>query len=398
MRTDSIFSTRSRRTTVLSALSVLLAAGLTAPAQGIAGSPGGDHAKPAPTTPAPKSSARASSTTSPSSATKADAKPASTSETKSEAKVSTKAAPANDGHAPTNASDAEHDDDGPSTKATTPPSSKAAATKPSAKASPTKETSAKETTAKESSASEASTDESTIDADAALKLLQEGNARWVSEKSTDPNTDAARRTRLASAGQKPFAAVVSCADSRVPLERVFDRGVGEVFAVRVAGNVAGDSETGTLEYGVGHLKTPLLVVMGHTKCGAVAAAASGAQVHGKIRGLVDRIAPAVERAKRNNPGASESELASLAVKENVWQTVYDLLKNSDDLRNAAEKGEVRVVGAVYDISTGKVEWLGSHPWQAELLGALRTRDAGTGHGSPSATTHAAPASASADGH
>ena len=112
--------------------------------------------------------------------------------------------------------------------------------------------------------------------DAALKMLQEGNQRWVMDKDENPNTDPSRRAMLAEKGQKPFVTILTCADSRLPVERIFDRGVGEVFVVRVAGNVAGTSETGTIEYAVGHIKTPLLVVMGHTKCGAVAAAASGA--------------------------------------------------------------------------------------------------------------------------
>jgi carbonic anhydrase len=206
----------------------------------------------------------------------------------------------------------------------------------------------------------------------ALKLIQEGNERWASGKPTDPSTDASRRTQQAE-GQTPFVSVLTCADSRIPLERVFDRGVGEIFGVRVAGNIAGDSEIGTLEYGIGHLKTKLLVVMGHTKCGAVAAAASGAKLHGKVAELVANIQPAVERAKRANPSADDKELASLAIKENVWQTVYALLQNSADLRDAVDSGQVQVVGALYDIASGKVEFLGEHPWQRELLAAAKAK-------------------------
>jgi carbonic anhydrase len=154
--------------------------------------------------------------------------------------------------------------------------------------------------------------------------------------------------------------------------------VGDVFVIRVAGNVAGDSETGTIEYGVGHLKTPLLVVMGHTKCGAVAAAASGAQLHGKVGTLVSHINPAVDRVKQASPNADQTELAALSVKENVWQSIFDLYKNSDEIRAAARGGEIRVVGAVYDISTGKVEWLGEHPWQSQILDALEVKTASVG--------------------
>lgn len=206
-------------------------------------------------------------------------------------------------------------------------------------------------------------------ADDALTQLREGNERWVAGTSNHPNTTSQRRAEVAQ-GQQPFAAILTCADSRLPAERLFDRGVGDLFVIRVAGNVAGDSETGTIEYGLEHLKAPLLVVMGHTKCGAVAAAASNGELHGKVAGLVAHIKPAVERAQRNNPRANPEDLARLAVKENVWQTIYDLLKESDVCRDKVAAGQVRIVGAICDITTGKVEWLGEHPWQSELLGAL----------------------------
>ncbi|MBY0312001.1 MAG: carbonic anhydrase [Phycisphaerales bacterium] len=209
--------------------------------------------------------------------------------------------------------------------------------------------------------------------DAALKLLQDGNQRWVNNQTTDPNTDSARRSMLADKGQNPFAIVLTCADSRLPVERLFDRGTGDLFVIRVAGNVAGTSETGTIQYGVGHLKSPLLVVMGHTKCGAVAAAASNADVHGKLADLLTNIAPAVDRAKRANPDAEGAELNAAAVKENVWQTVFDLIKYSPEVRSAIGSGELKIVGAVCDISTGKVDWMGEHPWQAELVAAMNAR-------------------------
>jgi carbonic anhydrase len=202
----------------------------------------------------------------------------------------------------------------------------------------------------------------------ALQMLREGNARWVSGKVQSPNADSAAREEAAK-GQKPFVSVLGCADSRVPLERLFDRGVGEVFAVRVAGNVAGDSETGTLEYGIGHLNTPLLVVMGHSKCDVVSAAASGAQVRGKVVNLLAHVQPAVDRAKAQNPNASQDELVAAAVKENVWQSISDLFRESSTVRDAAESGKLLVVGAVYDIATGEVSFLGSHPWQKEVIAA-----------------------------
>lgn len=205
--------------------------------------------------------------------------------------------------------------------------------------------------------------------DAILTALRDGNRRWVAGTPKHPATSAARR-ELTAEGQKPFVTVLTCADSRLPVERLFDRGVGEVFVIRVAGNVAGESEMGTIEYGLGHLHTPVLVVMGHTRCGAVAAAATDAPVHGMVARLIGRIDPAVERARRNHPGAEPAELARLAISENVWQTIYDLIRGSDEIRALVSGGRVKVVGAVCDVATGKVEWLGEHPWQTELLQAM----------------------------
>ncbi|MDX2017522.1 MAG: carbonic anhydrase [Planctomycetota bacterium] len=212
-----------------------------------------------------------------------------------------------------------------------------------------------------------------IDADRALELLTEGNARWVANKPEAPNTSADRRESTAKDGQKPFVTVLSCADSRVPLERLFDRGVGDVFAVRVAGNTAGTSESGTIEYGIEHLHTPLLVVMAHSQCGAVKAAASGGAVHGAVADVIKQVRPAVERARKLHPSASGDELVNLAIRENVWQQIYSVLEQSEAVRSLATSGKLKVVGAVYDLESGRVEWLGEHPWQKELVDALNAR-------------------------
>ena len=250
----------------------------------------------------------------------------------------------------------------------------------SAKPTPTTKPAAKPLTKSEAKSETKSADPAealsdTPDAAAALRMITEGNSRWATGSPISPNTDSSRRNRLADEGQKPFVTVLTCADSRVPVERVFDRGVGDVFVVRVAGNIAGASETATIEYGVGHLKTPLLVVMGHTKCGAVAAASTNAEVHGHVAELIQSITPAVERAKRNNPSAEGAELTSVAVRENVWQSVFDLIKSSDAIRAKIGAGELKVIGAVYDVASGKVDFMGEHPWQAELVEAMNARAA-----------------------
>lgn len=207
-------------------------------------------------------------------------------------------------------------------------------------------------------------------AEQSLTMLRQGNERWVKNSRTSPNTELTRMEATAQDGQTPFCSIITCSDSRIPVERVFDSGVGDLFVVRVAGNRAGGSETGTIEYGVGHLKTPLLVVMGHTRCGAVAAAIANTPLHGKVGELVDGIKPAVERARRTHPQLGEQELNSLVTRENVWQTIFDLYKSSPEILAQVGAKKVKVVGAVYDIATGKVEFMGEHPWQTELIAAM----------------------------
>ncbi|MEI6128068.1 MAG: carbonic anhydrase, partial [Pseudomonadota bacterium] len=148
----------------------------------------------------------------------------------------------------------------------------------------------------------------------------------------------------------------------------FDQGIGDVFVIRVAGNVADTDEIGTIEYGVGHLKTPLLIVLGHSKCGAVTAVATGAEVHGSIPKLVDNIIPAVKKAKEKAPDAKGDMLVKEAITMNVWQAIEDTFKGSEEVRHLVNSGNLKVVGALYDIETGKVTWMGSHPRQVDLVG------------------------------
>lgn len=203
-------------------------------------------------------------------------------------------------------------------------------------------------------------------ADQALKELQKGNARFAKGKMLQLRRDQARLEETAK-GQHPFVTVLTCSDSRLPPEIVFDQGLGDVFAVRVAGNVADVDEIGTIEYGVGHLGTPLCVVLGHTACGAVTAVVKGDEVHGSIPALVDNIVPAVENARHQHPELSGDQLIPAAIEANVFQSIADLFSHSEEVRHLVQAGKLRVLGAVYDIQTGKVRWLGVHPGQAALL-------------------------------
>jgi carbonic anhydrase len=210
-----------------------------------------------------------------------------------------------------------------------------------------------------------------ISADVALNKLKDGNARYIAGKPDHPNQGFAQREATTKHGQKPFVSMLSCSDSRVPVEILFDQGVGDIFAIRVAGNVANVDETATIEYGVDHLGTPLLVVLGHTHCGAVIAVVKNAEVHGNIPALVKSIVPAVETAKKSKPGAKGEELINAAITANVWQAIEDVFKTSPTVVGRVKDGKLKVVGALYHIDTGKVNWLGQHPKQDQLLSATK---------------------------
>jgi carbonic anhydrase len=203
--------------------------------------------------------------------------------------------------------------------------------------------------------------------DEALRRLTEGNARFVQGTSTHPDATAARRDETAQLGQHPFVTILSCSDSRVPLELVFDQGIGDIFVVRVAGNVCGPSETGSIEYGVDHVGTPLLVVLGHSQCGAVTAATMSADVHGAIKPLVARIAPAVKEAQAAHPDIHGNDLIPAATETNVWLSIKEILTQSPATRKLVKHGKLKVVGALYDVKSGAVRWLGTHPRQDSLL-------------------------------
>jgi carbonic anhydrase len=204
--------------------------------------------------------------------------------------------------------------------------------------------------------------------DEALKMLKDGNARYLEGKATHPHQDAARRGLTAGQGQHPFATLLSCSDSRVPVELIFDQGLGDLFVVRVAGNVAAGDEIGSIEYAVDHLSTPLVVVLGHGQCGAVTAVVEGTKLPGSIGALVAPIKPAVDKAKADNPGAAKEALVSAAVKENVFQAMEDLLQKSSVIKTYVKAGKVKLLGALYELDTGQVQWLGPHPNQEKLLG------------------------------
>lgn len=221
-----------------------------------------------------------------------------------------------------------------------------------------------------------------ISSTAALKLLKDGNARFVSGKRQYPN-QGMERLEETKKGQHPFVTILSCSDSRVPVEHIFDAGIGDIFIIRVAGNVSGIDEIATMEYGTEHLHTPLLVVLGHTACGAVTAVTKGDKVGGNIPHLVARIKPAVAKAKKKEGGEFSQKLLDAAIRLNVWQAIEDLFKKSHIAAELVKEKKLRVVGAIYHLDNGEVEWLGEHPGQKALLAA--SGSGGEGHSSGAMT-------------
>lgn len=190
----------------------------------------------------------------------------------------------------------------------------------------------------------------------AFQRLIEGNKRYVTAAMTHPNQAPERRVSVAG-GQTPFAVVLGCADSRVPPEILFDQGIGDLFVIRVAGNTARETNVlGSIEYAVEHLGTPLVVVLGHEKCGAVTAAVNAVTTNahepGNIGHLVASIVPAVE-AVRDEPG----DLLENAIRANIALTVGQLRSSEPFLARFSQEGRGKIVGAYYRLESGEVVFL-----------------------------------------
>jgi len=183
--------------------------------------------------------------------------------------------------------------------------------------------------------------------DAALQKLIDGNKRFVENKRQNPNQTLARVTEVAQT-QKPYAAILGCADSRFPSEIIFDQGLGDLFVCRVAGNLATPEEIGSLEFGTLVLGAKVLMVIGHERCGAVKAAIEGGELPGQIGSLTAAIKPAVETSKNQAGDKVEN-----AVKENVRLQIQRL-KESPVISQLIQEGKMKVVGGYYDLDTGAV--------------------------------------------
>lgn len=187
-----------------------------------------------------------------------------------------------------------------------------------------------------------------LDPDAALQKLMAGNRRFVQHQLRHPDQSEVRVHEVAQA-QHPFVTILSCADSRVPAEIVFDQGIGDIFDVRIAGNIATSEAIGSIEYAAVLLGTPLLMVLGHERCGAVTAAVQGKALLGEIGSFVKAIQPAVDQVK-DQPG----DTVENAVVANVHYQIAQLQQRSTLLTERVQSATLKIVGGRYDLDTGEV--------------------------------------------
>ncbi|MBP6671919.1 MAG: carbonic anhydrase [Bacteroidetes bacterium] len=191
-----------------------------------------------------------------------------------------------------------------------------------------------------------------VDGRSALTLLKDGNKRFTANQLKPKDYSAERHQQIK--GQQPYAIILTCSDSRVSPEILFDESLGRLFVIRVAGNVIDPVIAGSIEYAAEHLHAKLLLVLGHSSCGAVTATVHGGEFPPNIATIADRIRPAVEKARKAEKNADA--LLGKAVSENVNEQVASALRSSSILKEMIEKKEFTIAGAVYDINNGEVSF------------------------------------------
>lgn len=193
--------------------------------------------------------------------------------------------------------------------------------------------------------------------DLAVQLLKDGNQRFLDKSILNRSFD--KQIELTSKGQYPFAAIVSCIDSRIPTEIVFDQGIGDVFNARVAGNFVNRDILGSLEFACKLAGSKLIVILGHTSCGAVKGACDHAEL-GNLTAMLDNISPALDEVKTSEATDRSSkniDFVNEVAVQNVHLNIARLKMDSPVLNEMIENGEIKVVGAMYDVATGKVSFI-----------------------------------------
>ncbi len=187
-----------------------------------------------------------------------------------------------------------------------------------------------------------------------VSMLRDGNARFVAKDYTARDSKA-QLIESASDGQYPLAIVLSCIDSRVPVETIFDMGLGDLFVARVAGNIINGDILGSMEYACEHTGSKVVVVLGHTSCGAVHAACEGVDA-GNMTAMLSNITPAIERAESEGGDHHSAEFQNRVVRHNVENMIAEVRKGSEILAHMEKEGEIRIEGAIFNLETGVIEF------------------------------------------
>ena len=189
-----------------------------------------------------------------------------------------------------------------------------------------------------------------ISPDQAIEMLKEGNQRFLNKNEISRDLHA--QVKATSGGQNPYAAVLSCIDSRVPVELAFDQGIGDIFSARVAGNIINEDILGSIEYACGVAGSKAILVLGHTKCGAVTAACQGVEL-GNITPLLSKVKPAIKEVEERTGEVEVEEVT----KSNVQQSIVEIREKSTLLSDLEKEGKIKIVGAVYHVENGMVSFL-----------------------------------------
>lgn len=198
--------------------------------------------------------------------------------------------------------------------------------------------------------------QSQLTPDAALQLLKEGNKRFVNSEKTDRNLG--QQVKETAGGQYPFAAILSCMDSRVSAELIFDQGIGDIFSIRIAGNIVNEDVLGSLEYAAKAVGTKVVMVLGHTKCGAVTGACNHVEM-GNLTALLHKIQPAIDR-ETETTGArdgSNADFVRHVTELNVQLAIEQIRTESPIIAELEQQGQVKLVGAMYDVASGEVAYI-----------------------------------------
>ena len=200
-----------------------------------------------------------------------------------------------------------------------------------------------------------------ISAAAALERLREGNRRFVNDEVSEETLASREHKAGAATPQNPFAIILACSDSRVPTELIFDRGIGELFVIRVAGNIVAPSQIGSIEFAAKQFGTRLVVVLGHSNCGAIIATLKELALKESVRSpnlraIVDRVRPALEPVLHDDSDLEDEEVISSCVRANIRASVEQLRHGSLILEQLVDTGDLQIIGAEYSIETGTIEF------------------------------------------